>query len=549
MGQTRVLALAFMAACAPAAVLAQVSGAQVPGVTGTIIDQHRTDRVAPQMEPGPSLPKPSRGAAEIDASAPVGVTLKDVSVQGSSLPPALIHQAMAPLLGRPLDKATLTAAANALAELSKANDIALYTIQAPSQDLSTGVLRLRAIEGYVAQAVITPKGSKRAIPLIGRMARKTTQEVEKPLRRSTFERQVLLISDIPGVKINPTFLQGRVAGEVVLSLPTDAHDDDTTITVTSRGAPSLGRYQAQGDFSFYSRLRPGDSTTVTLSVPTNIDRFQYLSLAHSTPLGDDGLRLQGSAAYLRTRPKNAGKGDAKFGALQLSYPVIRSTKQNLYVTGSLDGLKSSNAQFGQVQASESTRVARASTAYTYQTPKQSFIATAAASAGSADFKGAAAAFPGDDSFQKLNLRLGYDQAIAKQWVVRGKGVAQISGDRLATSELFSLGGDEFGRAYTQSTLMGDQGVAGSAEIARRFLAPGSWTGSEAYVFTDSGRVKVKSRIGGPDFRGTLTSAGGGVRFAYKRDTVVGLEAAYGVHAPLGLKDKDWRFALTMRTLR
>jgi hemolysin activation/secretion protein len=549
MGQTRVLALAFMAACAPAAVLAQVPGGQVPGATGAVIDQHRTDRVAPQTPLGPSLPKPAQGPTEIDASAPAGVMLKDVTVQGSSLPPALIRQAMAPLVGRPLDKTTLTAAANTLAQLSKDNDIALYTIQAPNQDLATGVLRLRAIEGYVAQAVITPKGSRRAIPLIGRMARKTTQEVEKPLRRSTFERQVLLISDIPGVKIAPTFLQGRVAGEVVLSLPVDAHDDDFVYTVTSRGAPSLGRYQVQGDFSFYSRLRPGDSTTVTLSVPTNIERFQYLSLAHSTPIGDDGLRLQGSAAYLRTRPDNAAKGDAKFGTLQLSYPVIRGQKQNLYVTGSLDTLKSSNAQFGDIQASESTRVARASSAYTYQTPKQSFVATAAASAGSADFNGQASLFPGNSSFQKLNLRAGYDRAITKDWVVRGKAVAQLSGDKLATSELFSLGGDEFGRAYTQSTLMGDQGVAGSAEIARRFLAPGTWTGSEAYLFTDSGKVKVKSRVGGPDFRGTLTSAGGGVRIAYKRDTVVGLEAAYGVHAPPGLKDKDWRFALTMRTLR
>ena len=85
MGKTRVLALAFAAACAPAAALAQV-----PGVTGAIIDQHRTDRQAPPTARTPRLPNAAEGPAEIDAAAPAGVKLRDVTVQGSSLPPALI---------------------------------------------------------------------------------------------------------------------------------------------------------------------------------------------------------------------------------------------------------------------------------------------------------------------------------------------------------------------------------------------------------------------------------------------------------------------------
>lgn len=547
MGKTRVVALACLAACGPAAAFGQVPGQGPGAMTGAIIDQNRADRATPRTTTTPSLPVPAQGAAEINAAAPAGVTLKAVEVQGSSLPQPMIQAAMRPFTGRPLDKATLTAAANALADLYKANDVALYTVQAPNQDLSGGNLRLRAIEGHVAQVIITPKGSRRAFPLIGRIADKLTKE--KPLRRSTLERQALLISDIPGMKTQPTFLQGRAPGEVAFSLPTEGRDGDNVITVTSRGSQSLGRYQVQGDINFYSRFRPGDNTTLTLSVPSNIERFQYVSLAHGTPIGDDGLRLQGSAAYLRTRPKNGGNGDARFGALQLSYPVIRSSTRNLYLTGAIDGLKSSNAIFGQIPASESTRVGRASAIYSAQGPKQSFFASAAGSYGGADYSGAAALFAGDDSFRKLNLRAGVDRAITPQWVVRAKGSAQLTGDRLATSELFSLGGDEFGRAFTQSSLMGDRGLAGSLELARRWTRAGAWSGSEAYVFTDSGRIKLRSRVGGADFNATLTSAGLGVRAAWKRDTVVGLEAAYGVHAPAGLKAKDWRIGLNMRALR
>lgn len=542
MGMTRVMAFACVAACAPVGALAQQ--------TGAIIDQNRADRaVAPRAAQAPILPENPAAQAEINAAAPAGVKLAAVTVDGSTLSKAAIDAVMAPLIGRALDRITLNSAANALSLLYKDSEVALYTIRAPQQDLSAGRLRLIVTEGYAAQVAIIPTGHKKAVPLIGRYADPVTKE--KPLTRPTLERQVLLISDIPGVKATNTFLQGRTAGEVVMTLPVEGRKSDMLFSLSTRGAQRLGRNQVQADFSRYSLARAGDSTTLTLSAPTDPRRFQYVSLTHSTPIGDDGLRVQGSASYLRTRPPGGtGDGDAKFGSLQASYPLLRRVKQNIYLTGAVDTLESSNALFGVIPATETTRTARTSAIYTFQDEKQSVLATVAGSYGGADFKGGALFFAGDDSFTKLNLRLGYDRVFDKKWVVHAKAIGQYTGDRLATSELLSLGGDEFGRAFMQASAMGDYGMAGSLELGWRATAPGRFNGSEIYAFADTGKVTYRSRIVGTSkYEPKLSSIGVGVRAAWKRDTLIGLEAAYAADAPAGVRSDQWRLAFNLRSLR
>ncbi|MET0273244.1 MAG: ShlB/FhaC/HecB family hemolysin secretion/activation protein [Phenylobacterium sp.] len=534
-----VLACAF--ACAPALATAQPGG----------IDQNRADRAPPRApQTGPALPRQTgRPDVATPQSGATAAPLAAVDVQGSTLPPARIAAVMQPLIGRPLDKATATAAAEALSALYAKSDVALYTIQAPQQDLSGGRLVLQAIEGRVAQVAIFGEVKTRQTPLVQAYAEKLTPE--RPLRRSTLERQLSLIGDIPGMVATPQLLQGPAPGDVVLGLGLAPRRTDVMLTFINRGTPQLGRYQVQADFSAYGLLRAGDATKFTVSVPTEIERFQYYALTHSQALGTDGLRAQASAGYLRTRPEGVGgSGDAKLASFQLSYPLIRSYEKNLYLTGAVDGLNSSNAQFGRVAASEKVRAVRGAAAYTLSQPKRAILASATASYGSEDLGGAALPGTADDRFRKLNLRGGYDQAIGERFVVRTKAIAQISPDRVPTSELISLGGDDFGRAFTQSTLMGDEGVAGSLELAvRPGFAPAPLAGSEIYGFADKGRVTIAPRFGFARQHADLGSVGLGVRAVWRQKTVLGLEGAYGADAPSAATKRAWRLGVSFRTLR
>ena len=534
------LACAF--AAAPGFALAQ------PG--SGIIDQNRPDRAPPRApQTGETLRRPS-GAAQIAAPDTGGtaVALRGVDIQGSTLPHAKLVAAMHPFLGRRLDKPTIQAAADALSALYARSKVALYTIQAPQQDLSGGRLRLQVTEGHIAQVAIRGQVKGRQTALVKAYALKLTDE--KPLSRPTLERELSLINDIPGMKTTPQLLQGRSPGDVVLDLDLAPKRTDFDVGLLNSGTPQLGRYQVQADFDVYGLLRAGDATRLTLLVPTDLEKFQYYGLTHSQALGDNGLRAQVSVGYLRTRPTGGAGGDATTAAFQLSYPLIRSYQENLYLTGDVDGIDSSNAVLGQAPSSEQTRAARLAAAWTVQRPTHGWVVSGTGTYGETKLGGATPVGAADDTYSKFNLRLGYDQGFGPHWIVRTKAIAQLSGNRLPASELFSLGGDDFGRAFTQSTLLGDEGEAASIELAMRpGWAPKPLAGSEIYAFTDAGRVKVASRFGLPGQRSDLGSAGLGVRAVWKQKTVVDLEGAYATESPFPRQNGGWRLGFSFRTVQ
>jgi hemolysin activation/secretion protein len=121
---------------------------------------------------------------------------------------------------------------------------------------------------------------------------------------------------------------------------------------------------------------------------------------------------------------------------------------------------------------------------------------------------------------------------------------------LPASEQFSLGGEEFGRAYEASYLVGDEGYGASAELA--YVIPGglpkALSGSELYGFADKGGIRYFSRLGLPRQDLSLASAGGGVRVPIWKHLVVQLEAARGLEDPIPvLNGKRWRGVFSIRT--
>lgn len=524
-----------------------IAGAPVTGWAqpGPVIEQGRADREPPGATP-PSPPvqaeRPSGVAVETQAQP--SATLRQVVVEGSSLPRAKLDAAFAGLAGKQLDQQTIEAAAKAAADLYKRSDIALYTIAAPRQDLSSGVLRLRAIEGYIAQTALQGDVKDRDLKLVSAHAEAIA--AEKPLRRKSLERRLSLIRDIPGLTAEARLLPGQAPGSVVLLLDLKQKGPTLNVSVNNRGSSLLGRTQLQADLDLYSTFRQGDQTRLTLGLPTDVDRFQYYAVQHSQPIGADGLRLQVSGGYFRTRPDNATQGKATFGGAQLTYPLIRSYEQNLYLTGALDGIDSENAVFGQGVATERTRVARGAAAWSLAKPKTQVSLSATTSFGIDGLGARTTAGIADADFMKANLRGGYDQALGKRFVVRLKAAGQFTSDLLPSSEQFSVGGQEFGRAFEQSIVIGDEGAAGSAELAWRPPGlPKVIAGSEVYGFADIARVTQTGRFGFSDRDYDLASAGGGVRLAFGQKAGLGLEGAYALEDPRPGRDGSWRLGINV----
>jgi hemolysin activation/secretion protein len=519
-----------------------------PG-SSLIIDQNRTDRNPPA--PAPQKKAASPAGSAVNAAGPdiQPFTVTSVQLEGATIPAALVGPAFHPFIGQRLDSAGLTRLTQAAAAAYAKSNVALYTILLPNQTFAGGVVHLRVVEGYIAHVTVKDDGNAgKDVGLVRRYASRVL--VEKPLQASTIQRSILLIRDIPGLKADVQFLRGAAPGAVDLAIDIKRRAFEIGVGVNDRGTAELGRTQVEVDLTANSLIRPGDQTRLTVAAPTDIQRFQYYALAHSELLNDDGLTLTGSIGYLRTLPKSIPiHGTAETAALSLSYPLIRSNSQNLSLTGSIDGVNSDDALFGQDISNDHTRALRVAAAYSHTFTHMSLAASATGSFG-LDGLGAqvTSALLSDKTFKKVNGRIALDYRPVPQWTLRLRGIGQWTGDRLPAVEQLPLGGDEFGRAFESAAVVGDNGVAGSAEVgyAPKGL-PRLIRGSEVYGYVDDGEVWLLDRVIIPKQSFDLASGGFGVRLAVTPKAVVQLEAAKALKDPIPGDSGKWRLVVSFRT--
>lgn len=507
-------------------------------------------RVKPLPRPeSPALaPTPLRRthAAPEQPFAPFTVT--KVTVKGSSAPPGMLDAATRPFVGQTLREGGLKQITDAVARLYDDSDVALYTVAAPSQDFAGGEVRLVVLEGHIAEVVIHALPEGQDLSLVKGYGQRLT--AERPLLKPTLERYISLIRDIPGLTVGMDLLQTDVPGAVRLGLELRQKRFDGGFSLNTRGTALLGRTQVAFDGYWNGMLAQGDQAHITLAAPTDLRRFQYYAGSYERPLGTNGARAAVSAAYLKTRPKGSPiDGEAKLAGVQVSHPVIRSYRQDLYVSGGLDMLNSENALFGRAFSDERTRAVRLAAAWS-KTGKRTVTGARGALGLGIDGLGARTRDPrlADADFRKLGVAASQDRVLTPTLALRLRAAGQATDDRLPASEQFSLGGDEYGRAFESSALVGDYGYAASGELAWTPASlPKTVAGSELYGFVDGGRVWARGRLGMPGADAALASAGGGVRLAVAQKAVIGVEGARAVDSPPG-RDDEWRMVFSLRTL-
>lgn len=489
-----------------------------------IIDRSRPDRAPAAAGAAPKAPAAVGDVrAETQGVSPFAFSALDV--QGSSLPPTAFAALAQPLVGKTIGRQEVVRLAETVGGVYAQSDVALYSVLVPNQTFAGGVVRLRVIEGYVAGVQITPQPDRPAPRLTQAYADALTGQ--QPLSKSALERQLGLMREIPGATPDIQVLQGDKPGAVRLAVKPQVKRFEANLSVNSRGASMLGRNQIEVGVHANSVLREGDRTDLTLAFPTEIERFQYVSVAHREPVGDQGAAVTVSAGYLRTKPKIAGfelAGTAKTAGATAVYPMIRSNTRNLYLTGGIDGLDSDNALFGRLLSRERTRTVRAAAAWSDQKAKSVTTASLSLSKG-LDGLGARMADPrfSESDFAKANVAL--TRAVySERYVLRLAASGQVTGDRLPASEKFAVGGAQFGRAFASAVISGDSGYAASIEAALRQSSKAlPFQGSELYAFADYGQVVQAKALPLPDDE--VASAGLGVRIAVSKRGVVELEAA------------------------
>ncbi|HWW63666.1 MAG TPA: ShlB/FhaC/HecB family hemolysin secretion/activation protein [Sphingomonadaceae bacterium] len=518
------------------------STASAQSTSPLLIDRNRTDRAQP-MPPLTVEPAIKQGVVSVAAEdeGQAAAPIRGIRFEGGPVPQRVARAAEA-FLGKPARKAVIQQVAQAMAAAYAKTSVALYTVVVPAQDLGTGHLRILVAEGFIEGVTITGDIEDGPVALVKNYAARLT--LEKPLTRATLERYLSLIRDIPGLTLDAKLLVGTRPGGVRLVLGLKQRGHDFAFGFNNRTTTLVGNGQFDASAKFYGLLREGDEADLAASSAIDFNEYRYISLSHSTPLGADGLRATLVGAYLTTRPRHSAiHGNAKLAGLTFSYPLIRSYKRNLTLSGGIDGLNSENAAFGSLIASERTRALRLAAGFSDQGPRHALSAGVTLSQG-LDILGARVIAPlAETGFTKVNARAAIDRALGKKVVLRIRASGQTTRDRLPAAERFAVGGAEFGRAFDTAILNGDRGYAGLGELAWRPIAAKTLSGSELYAFVDGARVHIATRglLPGGDF--DLASAGGGVRFAWRDKATIELEAARSIDRPYAGYGDAWRFSL------
>ncbi len=488
-----------------------------------------------QATPAPLVVPRERPKKAVVTVGP-GTTITAIRFVGSDAPAAVVAAAT-PFVGQQASQANLIELAGAISTAFEQTDIALYSIAIPDQDFHDGIVVVDLTDGWVDKVDVG--GIAGPNRLVGNRARRLIGE--KPLTRHRLERQMALIQAIPGLHADLSY--DNPEGDDSVAIIGSGRQDRFQVAagINNRGPHLLGSTILQAGVDAFSALVDGDQASASVYATPDFRHFRAFNLVYTTPIGIDGLALSASAGKIATRARDLDiKGKATFAGMSLSYAAIRSAHEAMDVSLGVDGVNSDNALFGNLFTTERTRAVRLAAAFAQSRGPTDLQLAASLSHGLGIFGARADATGGQTGFFKANASASLEHRFTPQFIGRLLAAAQITGNRLPGTELFSVGGPAIGRGFDTGIVSGDSGIGGLAELAFRPIEDGNFAKSEVYGFTDNARVRTHARLGAPGQSFSLASAGAGVRVNFKDKMQFGLEAAAILERPTPAVRKDYR---------
>ena len=413
-----------------------------------------------------------------------------------------------PWVGKEAGTDQLLDAAEAIKNRYKDAGFFLTQVFVPAQEVPDGVVTLRVLEARIGatHAEVTTQRVSPAIVdgymrLLPKGAAVTEQNVERPL---------LLLNDLPGVKVSSVLRPGAETGEADLLVK--MADEGRTFGgdgyVDNAGNESTGEVRVGVDLVANGLLGQGESWTLggLVSEHNGVD---LVRAGVTAPVGYYGTKATVSITDLNYKVLGAkfksldADGDAVVGSLLVQHPVIRSRNFNLFAVGGGDlksvddrtsGGLNHNKRFvmiGHLGVTGDFRDER------FGGSLNSFTLTV--NAGDNKIKTASELSRDVDpigghktsgAFEHLDGDYQRLQAITDTTSVLLSMRGQLAFQNLDTSEKASLGGPRGVRAFAVGDGVGDDLFQGTLEVRQRIPA---WTVLNApfvlSAFVDGGRVK------------------------------------------------------------
>ena len=478
--------------------------------------------------------------------------LRSVSVEGvRSISRDTVDEIYRPYIGKTVSQADLAAIAGAITEAYRAAGYHLSRAMVPPQDIKNGRIRIKVIEGYIAELAVQGEGADR----FGVRSLLAPILVERPARLKTLERQLLLVNDTSGVRIEDTALQeiGKASGKFRLTVWIKTWQIFQAFGFDNMGTSAVGPLNAYTATAFNSYFRPGDSLGVSASTtPNALHEFGFGKLSYDTPVGTDGLRLGAMALYSNVAPGDIRQQFSdhtvtKTFEVKASVVPIETRRSSLWLTAAAGFSDSServsagtlyNDHFRTVSLMADYKLNDSLSGWNYlNLTFRHGVDIFGASRRDDDFMSRADASP---NFSIFDFAFSRYQPLSDVWSVKISATGQWASGPLLVAQQFYLGDAAYGPGFYS----GDSGIAAYGEL--RFdqsVSNDVLKGYQLYGFFDKGAVWSFNNDGQVL---SIASAGAGIRFFLAQDWQAGVGFAVPVHAGTTANDyHNVRFLFTL----
>lgn len=457
--------------------------------------------------------KPPAGL-QLDTPAPAAPALPGETVlverfrfSGSTIVPESELQAIvAPWTGKRLSPDELRAALTAVT--AHLRERGLFAAQAvlPSQDVSAGEIRIDIIEGRIGKVDVEQPAGSRLRPSVARGYLSSLQSGTL-IARGHLDTPLLLLNDLPGVRVEPSLTPGSLPGTADLDVKvSDERLFGGFVRVDNHQIREFGEIRYTAQARLRNPLGIGDLATVE-GYRSNTGDELGAGASYSAPINYHGTRL--GAQFGRYRYRLGGdfealrlNGDFRRYSVFAAHPVLRTNNSNLTAYAAYTDVEY-NDRIDAVALAGTTR-------------HRFLTARLAGDLADGLFRGGVTAFyleyQGGDvrgntpiESPALGTSGGFDRGRIHferlQQVTSGSAAfasftAQVASKNLAAGREILLSGPQGVRAYPVEELPADQGYLVKLEYRHRLLAGDRWrTTATGFVDYAHGRFNKEPVVG------------------------------------------------------
>ena len=373
----------------------------------------------------------------------------------------------------------------------------------PQQTIDDGNVNIRVVEGYIDNVRIEGDQTEFVTGHVLQIANNITKD--KPLTAANLERWLLLVNDIPGMSarsiISPS--DTAIGGADLVIIPIiDPYSFN--FNLDNYGTRFLGPLQASISAQFNNLFNAAETIQAQFVTDPDDGERIYAFTRLSLPVNSNGTNFGMDYTYSDTNPGFEleifdVEGYSSLIGFDLTHPFIRTRTQNLFGSLRFDyrDLTSKN-NVDAFKTKDKIAAFRAGLDYSIfdniwrpAVNEASFTLSQGVDLFDANQNGDVnmTRADGDPQFTKFEASLSRLQNLYPEFSLFTALTGQVSNNPLLSPEEFGAGGRAFGRGYSASEIVGDDGFGATAEVRWK---PENTSldinGYELFAFYDFGKV-------------------------------------------------------------